>query len=170
VADVRIIQIATMEAVNLDWLLSPATGLDQTQELVTAVIVALGTNKLALETDELPGLDDTYRHGWWGDLDAATIWNGWPIGSRLWLLRRSKITDSAYKGGSTTQHAQLYAQEALTPFVLQKICSAVDVQVTRVSYEQIKVACTLYRGPKEAIELRFDGMWQELIDLAQSVY
>ena len=166
--DVRIVQAVTMEAVNLDWLLSPATGLDQTQELVTAVIVALGTNRLALPTDELPGLNnDTYRHGWWGDLNAAEIWGGWQIGSRFWLMRRSKITDSAYKSGATIVNAQNYGMEALQPFIDNQICSSIDVQAFRVSSEQINVHCTLYRGPKSAIQLRFDGMWQELIGLSE---
>ena len=55
--------------------------------------------------DVLPQLtapgDEPDLRGWWGDTDAGTIWGGWPIGTRLWLLSRAKITDSAARQGAT---------------------------------------------------------------------
>ena len=81
--DIRIVQIATPEVVTLDWLMTPIGEIDTTQELATAVTVALGTDRLALVADELPDPNDNDRRGWWGDLDAEQIHDGWPIGTRL---------------------------------------------------------------------------------------
>lgn len=52
--------------------------------LTTAITVSLGTDRLALATDDIPdGTDD--RRGWWAD-----AYSDEPIGSRLWLLSRAK--------------------------------------------------------------------------------
>jgi phage gp46-like protein len=102
VPDIRLVQNNAFPkySVTVDWSLLPDGTLDDRQALATAVIVALGTDALASEDDILPDPDSTDRAGWWGDMDADVIWNGWPIGSKLWLLRRSKITPAAAHEGS----------------------------------------------------------------------
>ena len=97
VPDIRLVQnnLFPKYSVTVDWQLLPDGTLDDTQALATAVIVALGTNALASDNDMLPDPDATDRMGWWGDLDAELLWNGWPIGSKLWLLRRSNIDSAA---------------------------------------------------------------------------
>ena len=50
-----------------------------------------GTDRLASRDDILPDPDSTDRAGWWGDMDAEELFNGWPIGTKLWLLKRAKI-------------------------------------------------------------------------------
>jgi phage gp46-like protein len=163
--DVRIIQYESLAGVDLDFLLTPL-GLDQAQELATAVIVALGTDGLASVDDVLPDPDSTDRRGWWGNMDAEEIWGGWPLGSRLWLLSRAKITDAAAREGATVDNARLYGEEALQPFVNKAIASAIDVTAARADVEQINMICTLYRGPLPAIELRYQAMWDELAGVA----
>src|ERR1700750_2247663 len=93
VPDIRLVQqnqFPTRQEVTCDWLLLADGTLDDTQALATAIIVALGTDALADKDDILPDPDSTDRCGWWGNLDADLIWGGWDIGSKLWLLRRSK--------------------------------------------------------------------------------
>ena len=89
--DIRLIQDARNPplkySVSVDWSLLADGTLDDDNALATAVIVALGTDRLADPDDILPDPDSTDRAGWWGDLDAEEIWDGWPIGSRLWLLK-----------------------------------------------------------------------------------
>jgi phage gp46-like protein len=70
--------------------MTPLGALDTRDELATSVIVALGTDRLAEPDDILPGFDETDRRGWWGDLDAEVIHDGWRIGTRLWLMARHK--------------------------------------------------------------------------------
>ena len=165
-ADIRLTAHATRipYAVTFDFLMTPVGGLDETEELATAFAVALATDRLALPDDDLPGLDDDDRRGWWGDIDAAEIWNGWPIGSRLWLLERGKITDFDARDGSTLARAEHYGREALQPFIDLKIATTIDVVAERnaENYSRIDLAVTAYRGPKPVIALRFEQLWEEI--------
>ena len=166
--DIRIVQVGLTEAVTLDWLkttnaLVPAqNGLDETQALVTAVIIAFCTDQLAETSDQLPIPGSADRKGWWGDLDAATIWNGWPVGSRFWLMSRDKITNSNYSGGSTIARAKAFATECLQPFVDAKIISNFTVTVTQLDPQSVETDVTLYRGPLPDISLQFQSLWNEL--------
>ena len=164
--DVRLVQRTDFPyatSVSVDWLLLNDGTLDDTEALATAVIVALGTDRLADPTDELPDPDSSDRRGWWGDLDAEEIWGGWEIGSRLWLMKRSKITDSSAAIGSTLVRIQHYIQEAIAPFLTLRVASAMDVQVSRVDVQRIDATITLYRGPTAAVELRYQILWDYII-------
>lgn len=159
--DIRLVQSASdppLQAVTIDWLLTPLGTLDTEQELATAAIVALGTDRLAHPDDELPD-DSGDRRGWWGDLDAEDIWDGWPIGTRLWLLARAKITGPAARRGSTVARAEHYVREALAPLREKRIVSRIEVAAARVGLDRIEVVATLYRGPKAAVELRYQALW-----------
>jgi phage gp46-like protein len=166
--DIRIVQVGLTEVVTLDLLLTtnalvPAlNGLDETQALVTAVIIAFCTDRLAETSDALPIPGSTDRKGWWGDDGAAEIWNGWPVGSRFWLMTRDKITDSNYRGGSTIARATAFANECLQPFVDAKIISNFAVTVEQISTDGTATSVTLYRGPLPAISLQFQQLWNEL--------
>ena len=138
--------------------------LDERQALATAVIVALGTDALAERDDILPDPDSTDRGGWWGDLDAEEIWGGWPIGSRLWLLKRDKIEDPGSQRGATITRVDRYIREALQPFLDRRIASRLDVKVERVGRERIDASVVMYRGPSLAIELRYQVLWQAMIE------
>jgi len=82
-SDVRIINVTNLEGIWADWLLKPDATLDETEELVNIVKMALLTYALADVDDILPNPDSTDRCGWWGDFEAETIWDGWPIGAAL---------------------------------------------------------------------------------------
>jgi len=167
--DIRIGETATLTGIWLDWLLTPAGVLDESLALATAVIVALGTDGVADVDDPLPIIGSDDRRGWWGDLDAELLWDGWPIGSRLWLLERGKIADANSQFGSTVTRAQLYAAEAVNPFIDKGICSDIDVLAWRGGRERIDVRVTMYRGPKQDIVLEFQGLWTELVELKTNV-
>lgn len=68
-------------------------------DLQTAVVISLFTDRLARADDDYEGAD---RRGWWGD-SAEEL----QLGSRLWLLRRQKLTTRV------AQKAEEYALEAL---------------------------------------------------------
>jgi len=164
--DVRLVQrtdFPIVTEVSCDWLLRDDGTLDDTQALATAVIVALGTDRLADPSDILPNPDDDDRAGWWGDLQAESIWGGWPIGSRLWLLKRAKITDETAFEGSTLRRAEFYIYEALQPFLALRIVSQVYVSVARIDKQRIDALVRLYRGPRTAIELQYQILWEEMI-------
>jgi phage gp46-like protein len=122
--------------------------------------VALGTNALAAKDDLLPDPDSTNREGWWGDMEADVIWNGWPIGTKLWLLRRSAILPPEAKHGATQVWANNYVLNALQPFVDRKICSSFEIMSIRVDKQRIDMLVRMYRGPKTFIDLMYQVLWQ----------
>lgn len=162
-SDIRIINIPCLEGYGFDLARLQSGAFDETQELATGAIIALATDRRAEDGDDLPGLDDDQdRRGWWGDHKAEEIWNGWPIGSRLWLLKRAKITGAAAKQGATKARAEFYIREALQPFISKGIASRIDVEVTRTQREALGAIVTIWRGPKAAVELRFQSLWKEI--------
>jgi phage gp46-like protein len=164
VPDIRLVQnnVFPQYSVTVDWSLLPNGTLDDTQALATAVIVALGTNALAGVNDELPDPDSVDRMGWWGDLDAQLIWGGWSIGSKLWLLTRTKILPASARQGSTMVLVENYIRNAIQPFVDNKICSGFNVWTTRVDPQRIDALIRIYRGPLPDIELRYAVLWDAM--------
>ena len=158
-ADVRVVQKFELDRVLLDWMLTPAGNLDDTYQLETAVIVSLCTDRRAEEDDTLPDSRDENRRGWWGDIDTDTIWGGGPIGSRLWLLARAKITGAASAEGATVTRAEDYIAEALQWLIDLKVASRIDVEAVRSGQTAISALVTIYRGPKPAVSLRFEQFW-----------
>jgi phage gp46-like protein len=169
--DIRLVQDTRWPrySVSVDWSLLSDGTLDDTQALASAVIVALGTDRLALPDDILPDPDSTDRAGWWGDLDAAELFDGWPIGTRLWLLKRAKIVGPEDPEGATVARVEEYISEAIQPFVDLRIASAFDVEATRVGVERVDALVVIYRGPKTPVELRFQMLWQEIFSESAAV-
>jgi phage gp46-like protein len=157
--DIRIANVVAEEAVTLDFLLTPPGDLDTSNELATAVMVALGTNARAKADDELPDPDSDDRRGWWADTEAEQVWGGWPIGSRLWLLERTKITGPEARSGSTVARVERYIREALAPLREKRIVTRIVVTAQRNGVEGISADVTLYRGPRQRIDLRFQTLW-----------
>jgi phage gp46-like protein len=163
--DIRLVQDTSFPktGVTVDWLLLDNGTLDDTQALATSIIVALGTDRLAEGSDILPDPDSTDRHGWWGDYDAEMIWDGWPIGSRLWLLQRDKIEGPGSRRGPTTVRVEHYIREAIQPFLDRRIGSNMFVQATRIGREQIDALVRIYRGPQLEIALRYQILWTNMV-------
>lgn len=157
--DIRIVQSFADASPSLDWWLRGNGGLDDSDAIGTAMVVALLTDGRADAADELPGLDDDDRRGWWGDTDAVAIHGGWPIGSRLWLLARSAIRSAGYRRGATLALVEQYAHEALYPLVEIGLGSSVTVSATRSGLNRIDLAATLYRDGRRPISLRFADLW-----------
>jgi phage gp46-like protein len=160
--DIRLVPVAG-PIIGMDWLQQPITGLiDETAELISAVNVALMSDALAAPTDVLPDPNSTDRRGWWGDLEADIIWGGWPIGSKLWLLSRAKIVDSGAREGATIARVQAYISACIQPFVANKLASRFTVTARQINIQRIDARVIIYRGPKSAIELQYQALWDEL--------
>lgn len=161
--DIRLKEYLSLEGVTMDWLLMDTGRLDETEELATLVRVALGTDALSDAEEILPDLDSTDRRGWWGDWEAKEIWDGWPIGTKNWLLTRAKITDALAAEGSTMARAQQYTFDALQPLLDRRIASDAVVVATRTELQRIEVTATIYRGPLQEIDLRYQLLWDEVV-------
>lgn len=83
--------------------------------LETAVLISLFSDSRAKEADS----HDGDPRGWWADTPESAI------GSRLWLLRRSKAS------AETLERAREYAEEALAWLVEDGVASAVHVTTER---------------------------------------
>lgn len=149
-------------AITLDLLQTPDNLIDESKALATAVVVALGTDRRAADDDALPDDFSDDRRGWWADTDADKIWGGWPIGTRLWLLNRAKITGIGAQAGSTVARVQAYCAEALQPLIGNKIASRIDINAQRTTLERIDVDITIFRGPLSAIQLQYQALWNEV--------
>ena len=98
--------------------------------------------------------------GWWGDLDAEEIWNGWPIGTRLWLLRSGKIEGAGLADGATVVRVEQYIREAIQPFIDRRIASRLDVEVKRVGRERIEArgaTVSWAEAGRSSCAIRFSG-------------
>jgi phage gp46-like protein len=164
VPDVRLVQNVYFPkySVTLDWSLTDNGTLDDTQALATAVCVALGTNSLADIDDRLPDPDSTDRQGWWGDMDAEEIWKGWPIGCKIWLESRSAVESRESMWGATQTRVMNYIRDSMQAFVDHKIATQFALLSTRVDKQRIDVGVRLYRGPKAAVDLMYQLLWQEI--------
>lgn len=175
--DIRLVQNTFFPKYNvtIDWLLLDDGTLDDTQALASAIIVALGTDRLAEPTDTLPDPDSTDRRGWWGDFETEQIWDGWPIGTRLWLLQREKITGSGALKGATVARVEQYIREAIQPFLDRRIGSVMEVQATRIDKQRIDARVRIFRGPSLEVDLRYAILWEGMMvsgqdyDIGQTV-
>ena len=153
--------LSAPEAITLDWLLGSAA-LPAEDDLVACTVIALCSDRRALPDDVLPNTDNDDRRGWWGDTDAETLHDGWPIGSRLWLLERAKITGVGAREGSLTARVEAYVREAVVEFKDRGVASRIDVVAQRVGTERIDAAVTLYRGNTPEVALRFADLWSNI--------
>lgn len=124
---------------------------DALDALSRAVIVSFFTWRRA-EPD-----DDTEEvFGWWGDT-FPTIAND-RIGSRLWLLRRSKLTNA------TAARIRDYARQALEWMEEDGVAARVEVTATRVGLTSVELGVVIWQqdGSKHAII--FDDIWQGVLN------
>jgi phage gp46-like protein len=161
--DIRLVQNTAFPkySVTVDWNLLSYGALDERQALATAIIVALGTDALADVNDQLPDPNSNDRMGWWGNLDAEEIWDGWDIGCRLWLLKRSSILPPNADNGPTLVKVENYIREAVQPFIDRRIGSTFVVEATRSGRDEISALVRIYRGPELEIDLQFQVLWDE---------
>lgn len=117
--------------------------------LIRAVVISLFTWRRATTDDPV---DDDERFGWWGD-SYPTIADD-RIGSRLWLLRRVKLT------ADTQRDAEFYAREALQWMLDDGQVLEVDVITERAdSYRlNLQVILTVLTGAR--LKINSSQLWQ----------
>jgi len=132
-----------------DWILS-GPALASGDDLATATLISLFTDRTAEASDRLPDAT-TDRRGWWGDIDQDV-----PIGSRLWLLDRSKLTPAV------AASAKGYATESLAWMITDGV--AVDVQVSAavVLPSTLRLAIAIFRMNGTKASFGYDWAWSQL--------
>lgn len=144
---------ADLQLIALD-LAGDVTDLATDRGLTTAVLISLFTDRRAEDDDVPPSGDPMDRRGWWGDQFAAV--EGDRIGSRLWLLDRSKNTNEA------RIRAEEYVREALAWMIEDKVCSSIDVAVTTPTKAVLLIAIGLNRPGKDQVAFKFAHAWNAM--------
>jgi phage gp46-like protein len=117
--------------------------------LRTAVLLSLFTDRRANDDDALPG-DDDDRRGWWADEFLQV--EGDFMGSRLWLLARSKRTPDI------VPRAEQFAREALAWLLEDRVAKTVDV-TARADGVVLYLDVTIARPTGDAAAFQFAHTW-----------
>ncbi|MDU5780389.1 MAG: phage GP46 family protein [Pantoea sp.] len=120
-----------------------------TDPLTRAVVISLFTWRKA-------GQDDAPEevNGWWGDT-YPTVQND-RIGSRLYLLKRSKLTNQ------TPLKAREYITEALQWLTADGVAARVDVTAQRLGINAMSASAVIQKQDGTTLTLSFDDLWSEL--------
>lgn len=117
--------------------------------LVRAVVISLFTWRRA-ETDD--PLDDDERYGWWGDSYPSSADDR--IGSRLWLLRRVKLTTD------TRRDAEFYAREALAWLIDDGEVVGIDILSEQAAVNRLNLRVILTIDTGARLEINSNQLWQ----------
>ncbi|VVM37800.1 hypothetical protein PS619_00122 [Pseudomonas fluorescens] len=117
--------------------------------LTRAVLISLFTWRRALTDDPV---DDEELFGWWGDSYPNIADDR--IGSRLWLLRRVKLTDA------TQRDAEFYANEALRWLLDDGHAIAIEISSEKVDISRLNLTVILTVPGGDRIEIKPISSWQ----------
>lgn len=122
---------------------------DRKSTLTRAVLISLFTWRRALTDDPV---DDEEMFGWWGDSypDIADD----RIGSRLWLLRRVKLTDA------TQRDAEFYANESLRWLLDDGHVIAIEISSEKADISRLNLTVILTVPGGDRIEIKPISSWQ----------
>lgn len=123
--------------------------------LMTACGLSLFLDRRAEDDDVPPSGDPNDRRGWWADQFALVA--GDRIGSRLWLLDRSKATNE------TKLRAEEYVREALAWMLEDRVASSIGVTV-EISGNALLFAVELQRPSRDPVAFRFSHTWNHLLE------
>lgn len=138
-----------VERAQGDWALS-GPSLASGNDLATTVLISLFTDRTAEPSDVIPD-GTTDRRGWWGDLDEDV-----PIGSRLWLLDRSKLIPKVAVA------AKGYAEEALAWMVSDDVAAKVSVAATIFRPSTLRLVATIQHVDGTKTAFTFDWAWAQI--------
>ena len=117
--------------------------------LTRAVLISLFTWRRAMTDDPV---DDEELFGWWGD-SYPTIADD-RIGSRLWLLRRVKLTDA------TQRDAEFYANEALQWLLDDGHVIAIEIISEKHDINRLNLIVILTIPGGDRVEIKPNSSWQ----------
>lgn len=130
-----------------DWQVGQGD-LQNGSDLSTAIYISLFTDRLARDDDDLDGSRD--RRGWWGDAGERVA-----IGSRLWLLRRQKLTPAV------AVKAEDYANEAVRWLIDDGVVSAIST-TAQIIYPRTLILTLNYQEPgKDKANVKFAWVWEQ---------
>jgi phage gp46-like protein len=132
-----------------DGLFSGVSDLQAGDDLFTAVLISLFTDAQADSDDIIPDGSNDPR-GWWGDLGEDV-----GIGSKIWLLSRSKQTEEV------RVKAETYLAAALQWLVDDQIAASISVAASwdRPGFLAATINITRNNGTVQSV--RADWAWKD---------
>ncbi len=132
-----------------DWILAGAV-LQTGNDLETAILISLFTDREANPDDAIPdGTGDP--RGWIGDEDQD-----YKIGSRLWLLSRSK------QDAETLRKANDYIVEALQWLIDDGVVGRFDITTEWTAASTLGAKIVAYKGDGTAAPMNFSWVWKAI--------
>ena len=119
------------------------------EALLRVVIISLFTWRRAGPDDPL---DDEERYGWWGDSYPSVANDS--IGSRLWLLRRVKLT------AQTRSDAEFYAREALQWLLDDDQVCDIAITTEQVAINRLDLGVVLTTTSGRIVRFDPSEQWQ----------
>lgn len=130
-----------------DWIIAQgdlATG----DDLQTAIFISLFSDRQARPDDDFEGDD---RRGWWGDTGSD-----YPIGSRIWLLRRQKLTIAV------ANKAIDYAVEALQWLIDDGAIASLSVNSQIVYPSRLTLEITYQKPGQTSNTVNYFWVWEKM--------
>lgn len=121
-------------------------GLLEGDDLETAILISLFTDRLARSDDAIDGDD---RRGWWGDTGSD-----YSIGSRLWLLRREKLTTKV------ALKAEDYANEAVAWLLDDGVVTAISTNAQIMYPNRLNLIISYQQPAKAQASVKFSWVWE----------
>jgi phage gp46-like protein len=115
-------------------------------DLETAILISLFTDRLARTDDDYDGSD---RRGWWGDTSAD-----YPIGSRLWLIKRQKLTTAI------ASKAEDYATEALQWLIDDGVVASVSITTQIVYPSRLYMQIVFFKPDGTSPTFKYSWAWE----------
>lgn len=123
---------------------------DNREDMLTrAVLISLFTWRRAMTDDPV---DDEELFGWWGDSYPSIADDR--IGSRLWLLRRVKLTDA------TQRDAEFYANEALQWLLDDGHVIAIEIASEKHDTSRLNLIVILIVPGGDRVEIKTNSSWR----------
>lgn len=129
-----------------DWVLAGSI-LQTGSDLETAILISLFSDRMANEDDAIPDGSGDPR-GWIGDLNQDVL-----IGSRLWLLGRSKLTPAVAPAVKTM------AAEALQWLIDDNVVARFDIITQVVMPNRLNMQVIAYKQNGTKIAMDFTHAW-----------
>lgn len=128
-----------------DWAVASGD-LASGNDLQTAIYISLFTDRQARADDDYDGDD---RRGWWGDSGSD-----YPIGSRIWLLRRKKLTTAI------ANKAIDYASEALQWLIDDGVVASINIESQIVYPSRLYLFITYQKPDLTSSTVKYFWVWE----------
>ncbi len=136
-----------VDQLRADWKEGPGDLLEG-DDLQTAIIISLFSDRVARDDDDIDGDD---HRGWWGDAGTEK-----EIGSRLWLLRRQKLTTAV------ALKAEDYCRDAVNWLITDGVVGSITMATQIVYPRRLNIVIRYSRpGTSNSTDMRFFWVWEQ---------